>query len=200
VKDKPKQPATHNFYTRQMTGFKNLILMTLCLSLLHASTTEQIPHTSEAGKPQDMMPTGTDLMKLLGPANFRLPKQSHDATYVDLEPIDDCIIPDPREQHVEKILITPYFPRHLSPSFEIYVCTIETSTVETFYSFFGGKSINGRYTSYSTTSIEDCKRFTKQIKNKDSAFKEIFSQVYANEYITPEEAAIFRPRNNDNMA
>jgi hypothetical protein len=179
VKDKPRQPVKNNFYTRQMTGFKNLLLMTLCLSLLHASAAEQVPQTSETDQPQDIMPTGTDLMKLLGPANFCSPKPPHDATYIDLEPIDDCKIPDPREQHVEKILITPYFPRHLSSSFEIYVCTIETSTVETFYSFFGGKSINGRYTSYSSTSIEDCKRYTKQIKDKDSTFKEIFPQVYS---------------------
>jgi hypothetical protein len=110
--------------------------MMLCLSLLN--------HASAANS--EIIPVGTDLAKLIGPINLCSTTRPHDATYIDMEPIDDCTVVDPRQAGVGKLHITPYFPKHFSDSFDIYSCSSEQSTVETFFSFFGGKSVNGRWT------------------------------------------------------
>jgi hypothetical protein len=91
-----------------------LLQILLCLSLLN--------HASAANS--EIIPVGTDLAKLIGPINLCSTTRPHDATYIDMEPIDDCTVVEPRQAGVGKLHITPYFPKHFSDSFDINSDTV----------------------------------------------------------------------------
>ena len=72
--------------------------MLLCLISITVTTSQQI------------IKTDTDLGSIIGPVNWCSAHGTHDATYLLLEDTDDCIIRDPKRGHVEKVMITAYFP------------------------------------------------------------------------------------------
>ena len=69
---------------------------------------------------QQVVKTDTDLGSIIGLVNWCLARETHDAIYILLDDTNDCTICDPKKGHVDKVMITPYFPRHFSDSFEIF--------------------------------------------------------------------------------
>ncbi len=132
-------------------------MVTYCLLLLTSVTTAKQP----------ILPD-TDLNSMIGPINLCSTTVPHDATLIDMNPTDDCMINDPKQNTVNKIMVIPYFPRHFSKSFDIYSCSMETSIIETFFSFFGKKFINGRWTIYNPVSPIEYKHPVEQINKEQN--------------------------------
>lgn len=49
----------------------------------------------------EIVPLGSDLGKLIGPINLCSTTRPHDTTFIDMDPIDDCTVSDPRHYQVK---------------------------------------------------------------------------------------------------
>ena len=127
--------------------------MVLCMTMISVSTGEYI------------FANGTDFGAIIGPINWCSAHRTHYAIYISLEDkYDGTMISDTRKGNVEQVLVTPHFPKHFSNSFDIYMCVNELSVVETYYSFFGGKSVNGRWVINNPMSAIECRNYLDKIK------------------------------------
>ena len=153
--------------TNNKLSIANYYLMLLCMTMITVSKCEHV------------IKTDIDLGSIIGSVNWCSTHGTHDATYILLEDRDDCTIRDPRVGHVDKVMITPYFPRHFSDSFDIFTCSFELSVVETFYSFFEGQSVNGRWTSNEPISEIECRKYLDKIKRLDNSFIQLRTKVWS---------------------
>ena len=92
----------------------------------------------------------------------------------------DCDVPDTRERKVTTMHIIPYFQKILSEAVEAYACELEISTITTFYSFFGAKSIINRSIRYEPYNLVLCQFEINNIKNKRSKLIVLAPDVYSN--------------------
>lgn len=165
--EKQSKPIRESF-RKSKSSLYTVLTMIFCLCLIN-----------NAHATSEIVPVGSDLGKLIGPINLCSATRPHDATFIDMDPIYDCTVNDPRHYQVQKLYVSPYFPRHFSNSFDIYSCSMEHSTVETFLSFFGGKSVNGRWTVFTPIPEVECRQHVSQIMEVKTKLTQIYYNVWS---------------------
>ena len=127
----------------------------------------------------DIIANKTNLAPLIGPSYICNTKTPHAATHLSLETTPNCVLNDPRTQKVLYIDVKPYFVRHFSQQFDIWSCQIETTTVQTFFSFFGGKSVINKWTTFRPILEAECRTHMREISQSKSSLIEIGHFVYS---------------------
>ena len=129
------------------------------------------------------LPVFTNIPDAIGP--IKLCSYGSSGTLVSLTQPQDCheMLSQPLFANLKNptpLIVTPYFLRTNSPTFDVYACTKEVTTIVTQTSFFGHRSLLSHVTRFEPLSETSCRDAVAQITSLSTSFVKIASTAWSN--------------------